>query len=156
MPISNVDPIDFANYTIEQLFNIPYEEYSAITAAQISALSKAQMLAIHIDWLSDSALAGLTAENVLGIIDLRYFSEWIRPEQIVHVSVQAFKALEERWLRAINPRSFAALSVSQLLAISYEKYSAITAAQISAVPKEKMHAIHIDWLSNSALAGLTA
>jgi GGDEF domain-containing protein len=157
MLISSVNPTSFANYTIQQLLDIPYEEYSSITAAQIFSLPKEKMNAIHINWLSDSALAGLTAENITGITDNRYFSEWIRPEQMALISNEAFAALEKAQLDAIKPQSFAALTVDQLLSISYEKYSAITAEQLSALPEEKMHAIHINWLSDAALAsGLTA
>jgi trimeric autotransporter adhesin len=156
MPISNVDPTTFANYTIEQLLNIPSNEYSTITEAQISALHKDKMYAIHIDWLSDSALAGLTAQNIAGIIDLRYFREWIRPEQMALIGKEAFAALEKSQLSAIKSQSFAALTVNQLLSISDKNYSAITAQQLSALPADKMYAIHIDWLSNSAFAGLTA
>ncbi len=156
MTISNLDPTTFANYTIDQLLSIPPDMYSTITEAQISALSKEKMRAIHIDWLSDSALAGLTAQNITGIIDPRYFSEWIWPEQMALISKKAFAALEKTQLAAINTKSFAALTVDQLLSISDKNYSAISAAQLSAVPKDKMHAIHIDWLSDSAFAGLTA
>ncbi len=95
MLISSVNPTSFANYTIQQLLDIPYEEYSSITAAQIFSLPKEKMNAIHINWLSDSALAGLTAENITGITDNRYFSEWIRPEQMALISNEAFAALEK-------------------------------------------------------------
>jgi len=157
MLISSVNPTSFAKYTIQQLLDIPYEEYSTITAAQIFSLPKEKMNAIHIDWLSDSALAGLTVQNITGITDNRYFSEWIRPEQMALISNEAFAALEKAQLDAIKPQSFAALTVDQLLSISYEKYSAINAEQLSALPEGKMYAIHINWLSDAALvSGLTA
>ncbi len=118
MTISNVDPTTFANYTIDQLLAIPPDEYSNITEAQISALSKEKMHAIHIDWLSNSALAGLTAQNITGITDPRYFSEWIWPEQMALISKKAFAALEKTQLAAINTKSFAALSAIGRLTIA--------------------------------------
>ncbi len=138
--ISNINPKAFAALTESQLLAISDTNYAGITAEQISLLSAKKMHAIHIDWLSPSALAGLTAKNITGITDDTYFKEWLSPGQITN----------------INPNAFAALKESQLLAISYTNYAGITAEQISLLSEEKMRAIHIDWLSPSALAGLTA
>ena len=114
MPISNVDPTTFANYTIDQLLAIPPDEYSNITEAQISALSKDKMHAIHIDWLSDSALAGLTAQNITGITDPRYFSEWIWPEQIQLIRPSAIAALTDLQISAFSKASLDALTPQQV------------------------------------------
>ena len=116
MPISNVDPTTFTNYTIDQLLAIPPDEYSNITEAQISALSKEKMHAIHIDWLSDSALAGLTAQNITGITDPRYFSEWIWPEQIQLIRPSAIAALTDLQISAFSKASLDALTPQQVAA----------------------------------------
>lgn len=126
--------------TVEELLAYTYADYETITAEQIAGVSKDQMFAIHINWLRPSALAGLTADNITGIKDYRYFNEWNSPSQMA----------------LISPAAFAGLEVNQLLAISYENYSGITAKQIKALSKDKMYAIHINWLTPSALAGLTA
>jgi hypothetical protein len=135
-------PEQFFALTTDQLLAFTRSQYAGISAAQMAALPRGKVHAIHINLLSERAIGGLTAANINGIVDLRYFNEWsFGPAQIA----------------AINPKAFAALDNVRLWAISKSNYKGITAAQLAALPIDKVHTIHIDWLSESAInGGLTA
>ncbi len=141
--IAALSPEQFSALTITQLLTFTPEHYAGISAAQLAAVPVEKIKAIHIDWLTNSAITGgLTAQNINGITDAHYFSTWIT---------------DPATITAISPKAFAALKIEQLLAISKSNYQGISAEQLATIPEEKIKAIHIDWLTNSAIAGgLTA
>ena len=114
--VNDMFKTNFHSTTVEELLALTYADYEYITAEQIAALSKDKMFAIHIDWLRPSALSGLTADNITGITDDRYFSGWISPEQMA----------------LINPAAIAALSDQNYLAIKLASMNALTRAQLDA------------------------
>ncbi|MEW7315002.1 C2 family cysteine protease [Buttiauxella gaviniae] len=151
--ITSLSSIQFSQLNLTGLSasaigNWSHNNYSGLTAQQITTLSDTQIKAMqHPDWMSASAATGFSAEQLANInISFSWFSSaWVN-----NLSIPAFQSL--------SVTSLGQISATTWTQIDFAHVSALNSAQIGVI-KLDFSGVSADWLNGLSLAtfqGLTA
>jgi hypothetical protein len=132
-------PSAVTGLTRNQLESLSYTTYQGLSANWVACLSLSQIGdLLHIDWLSPSAVTGLSAAQV-GLIRIH------------------FGYMNANWLNALKPKAIAGLTLTQLQQLSYSAYQGLSKNFVAALSVQQMEYLwHPDWLSPDAVSGLSA
>lgn len=142
--------LDISALSTTTIANLKQANYAGMTAEQFSSLSTEQTQAMkHIEWLPNSIINELTAEQTVSFSD--------RFAQLTAAQVVAMNHLPELTSAQFGLLNISGLSTSVIANLTPTEYGGLTAKQITAFSTEQINALeHIDWIPAAAASGFTA
>lgn len=128
-----------------------HNEYSGITAQQITSLSSAQIYdMLHPDLMSASAAAGFTSDKVANI---RISMSWFSADWLNTLSVDAFRSMSVTQLNQISASKLSNVDDTHLISLSASQVASMT--NLGSLASNKFSVLNISAFSADQLAAMT-